>query len=224
MSNPNHIAIIMDGNGRWAKQRGYLERTKGHEQGAKTVREIATHAAKIGVKSLTLYAFSTENWKRPKSEVDFLMKMLENYLEKELDTLLANNIKFSVIGDIEKFSDKLKNRINLTVEATKNAMGLNQILALNYGGKDEIIRSIKKLIDSKKEINEANLNNQLDLNYEIDLLIRTGGEKRISNFLLWQSAYAELFFSDTLWPEFTTTEFDKIIEEFKVRERRFGGL
>lgn len=224
MSNPKHIAIIMDGNGRWAKNRGLIERTKGHEKGADTVRAITTHAAKVGIDTLVLYAFSTENWKRPKSEVDYLMKMLDRYLENELETLQKNSIKFGTIGDISRFSSSLQNRIIYTIDSTKNNTGLHQILALNYGAKDEIVRSVRKILEQNRDIDEDSLSEQLDLGVDIDLLIRTGGEKRISNFLLWQIAYSELFFTDTLWPEFTTDEFDKILSEFKVRERRFGGL
>lgn len=214
----------MDGNGRWAKKQGFLERTKGHEQGAKVVRTITTCAAKIGIRSLTLYAFSTENWKRPKTEVDYLMKMLEKYLENELKTLQENNIKFSVIGDTTRFSISLQNKIAKTIQETQSNNGLNQILALNYGAKDEIARAINKLIQNNQTIDENSISNALDLPIELDLIIRTGGEKRLSNFLLWQAAYSELFFTDTLWPEFEENEFISIIKSVETRERRFGGL
>ena len=213
----------MDGNGRWAKNQGKI-RTFGHNAGAKKVVEITKKASDLGIGYLTLYSFSTENWKREQSEVDFLMKLLSKFLKRELKTLMQNNIKFRVIGDISKFSDNLQKTINQTIDKTKNNSGLTQILAINYGSKDEIIRAIKKM--KTEEIDEENFSKLLDTSDfpDVDLLIRTGGEKRLSNFLLWQSAYAELFFSDTLWPAFSMQEFEGIIENFKTRERRFGGI
>ncbi len=223
MDNLKHIAIIMDGNGRWAKSRGKI-RTFGHNAGAKKVIEITKEASNLGIKYLTLYAFSTENWKREKSEVDFLMKLLSQFLKKELRTLISNNIKFRVIGDISKFSKNLQSVITNTIEKTKNNTGLTQILAINYGSRDEIIRTIKKA--NMENLNEESFSKVLDTHEfpDVDLLIRTGGEKRLSNFLLWQSAYAELFFTDTLWPDFSMQEFANIIDDFKKRERRFGGI
>jgi len=219
-----HLAIIMDGNGRWAKQRG-LPRTKGHQKGVEVVREITTYCAKNPeIDTLTLYAFSTENWKRPKSEVEFLMKLLDKYLKKELNTYLQNDIKFEVIGDISKFSPSLQKRILTTKEATKNNKSLTQVLALNYGSKDEITRAIKRVLQKKEEITPENIQKNLDMPRDVDLLIRTSGEMRVSNFLLWQIAYAEMFFTKTLWPDFTSEELDKILKEFKKRERRFGGI
>ena len=221
-----HIAIIMDGNGRWAKSQN-KKRIEGHKVGAEVVKEITTYCANNEeVKYLTLYAFSTENWKRPKMEVEFLMKLLDNWLKKELDTYIANQVKFEVIGDISKFSKKLQDRINYTKEQTKNFTKLTQILALNYGSRDEITRAVKKLCESNEEINEENISKNLDTaNFpDVDLLIRTSGEVRLSNFLLWQVAYAEMFFTPTLWPDFTPKELEKIINEFKKRERRFGGI
>ncbi len=219
-----HLAIIMDGNGRWAKKRG-LKRIEGHKKGAKVVKEITTYCAKNEeISILTLYAFSTENWKRPKMEVEFLMKLLDNYLEKELDTYIKNEIKFETIGDISKFSDKLKKRIEITKEKTKNNKKLTQVLALNYGSKNEITRAVKKIIEKNEEITEENIQNNLDISRDVDLLIRTSGEIRLSNFLLWQCAYAEMFFTNTLWPDFTSEELDKIIKLFHLRERRFGGI
>ncbi|ACM92637.1 undecaprenyl diphosphate synthase [Nautilia profundicola AmH] len=219
-----HLAIIMDGNGRWAKKRG-LKRIEGHKKGAETVRKITEYCAKNEeISVLTLYAFSTENWKRPKMEVEFLMKLLEGYLEKELETYIKNDIKFETIGDISKFSEKLKKRIQLTKEKTKNNKKLTQVLALNYGSKNEITRAVKKLIEKNEEITEENIQNNLDLPRDVDLLIRTSGEIRLSNFLLWQCAYAEMFFTNTLWPDFTPEELDKIIKSFHLRERRFGGV
>jgi len=223
-----HLAIIMDGNGRWAKLQG-KNRTEGHKKGAEVVKEITTYCANNEeIKYLTLYAFSTENWKRPKYEVDFLMKLLDNWLKKELNTYLENEVKFEVIGDTSKFSKKLQNRIKITKEKTKNFTKLTQVLALNYGSKDEITRAVKKLCENNEEINEKNINKYLDTSIhnipDVDLLIRTSGEIRISNFLLWQIAYAEMFFTKTLWPDFTSEELSKIIEDFKTRERRYGGI
>jgi undecaprenyl diphosphate synthase len=219
-----HLAIIMDGNGRWAKKRG-LKRIEGHKKGAEVVRKITEYCVKNDeISILTLYAFSTENWKRPKMEVEFLMKLLDNYLEKELETYIKNDIKFETIGDISKFSDKLKKRIEITKEKTKNNKRLTQVLALNYGSKNEITRAVKKMIANKEEITEENIQKHLDISRDVDLLIRTSGEIRLSNFLLWQCAYAEMFFTNTLWPDFTPEELDKIINSFHLRERRFGGI
>ena len=222
---PEHIAMIMDGNGRWAKERG-LKRTAGHKKGAEVVREITTYCAKIGIKYLTLYAFSTENWKRPKLEVEYLMKLLEKYLKEELEVYLENNIRFRAIGDLSKFSKSLQNRILKTQELTSSCNGLTQVLALNYGSKDEIIRAIKKLNEKGLEVSEENL--ELCLHTAglppVDIMIRTSGEVRLSNYLLWQNAYAEMFFVQTYWPDFTKTELDDIISDFSRRERRFGAV
>ena len=219
-----HLAIIMDGNGRWAKKRD-LKRIEGHKKGAEVVKEITTYCANNPeIDILTLYAFSTENWKRPKMEVDFLMKLLDNWLKKELETYIKNDVKFETIGDISKFSDKLKKRIQYTKEVTKNNKKLTQVLALNYGSRDEITRAVKKLVEKNEEITPENIQKNLDISRDVDLLIRTSGEIRISNFLLWQIAYAEMFFTPTLWPDFTTRELEKILNEFKNRERRFGGI
>ena len=220
-----HIAMIMDGNGRWAEERG-LKRTAGHEEGAKTVRKITSYCANIGIKYLTLYAFSTENWERPRLEVEFLMKLLERYLKNELEIYLKNNIKFKAIGDLTRFSKALQARIRLTEKETSNCSGLTQILALNYGSKDEIIRAIKKLNEQKLEVTEANLESCLDTAGipPVDILIRTSGEVRLSNYLLWQNAYAEMFFIQTFWPDFSEAELDDIISDFSKRERRFGGI
>jgi len=222
---PAHIAIIMDGNGRWAKERG-LNRTAGHEAGATTVRTITTHCSDIGIKYLTLYAFSTENWTRPKLEVEFLMKLLERYFKSELPIYLENNVKFRAIGNLSRFSKKLQDVIVNTQEKTKHCTGLTQVLALNYGSRDEITRAVQKLQEKNLEVTEENINNNLDTSGmpDVDLLIRTSGEVRISNYLLWQSAYAEMFFTQNFWPEFTANELDDIISDFHKRERRFGGI
>ena len=222
---PSHIAIIMDGNGRWAKEKD-LKRTAGHEEGAKTVRKITTHCAKIGIKYLTLYAFSTENWQRPKLEVEFLMKLLEKYLKKELIVYLDSNVKFKAIGDLSKFSKSLQKIIKKTEEETSKCTGLTQVLALNYGSKDEILRAIKKLNKKELEVTEENLESCLDTAGmgDVDIMIRTSGEVRLSNYLLWQNAYAEMFFTQTYWPDFDTSDLDDIISDFVNRERRFGAL
>ena len=228
MSNntiPSHIAIIMDGNGRWAKERG-LNRTAGHEEGAKTVRIITQYCSDIGIKYLTLYAFSTENWERPKLEVEFLMKLLERYLKKELDVYLKNNIRFKAIGDLSRFSKSLQKTIFETQDKTANCSGLTQVLALNYGSKNEIIRAVKKLNEQNLEVTEENLELCLDTAGmgDVDVLIRTSGEVRLSNYLLWQNAYAEMFFTQTYWPDFNEAELDDILSDFAKRERRFGGI
>ncbi|RXJ89446.1 di-trans,poly-cis-decaprenylcistransferase [Arcobacter sp. CECT 8983] len=223
--NPVHIAMIMDGNGRWAKEKG-LKRTAGHEEGAKTVRRITKHCSKLGLKYLTLYAFSTENWARPKLEVEFLMKLLEKYLKSELEVYLANSIRFKAIGDLSKFSNSLQKIIKETEEKTANGKNLTQILALNYGSQDEILRAIHKLNEQNLEVTKENFESCLDTAGipAVDMLIRTSGEIRLSNYLLWQNAYAELFFTNTYWPEFTTSELDDMISDFVNRERRFGAI
>ena len=225
MSNlPSHVAIIMDGNGRWAAKRD-LPRVKGHERGAEVVRDIMTFASRHEeIKTLTLYAFSTENWKRPKVEVEFLMKLLKRYLKKELSVYIDNNVRFRAIGDLSRFSITLQERIRDTEEKTAHCDGLNHYLALNYGAKDEIVRAVRRLQASSETITTETLNGALDAPEPADLLIRTGGDHRLSNFLLWQAAYAELFFTRTLWPDFTPHELQSIIEQFKSVERRFGGL
>ncbi|AWK60985.1 di-trans,poly-cis-decaprenylcistransferase [Helicobacter cinaedi] len=230
---PQHIAIIMDGNGRWAKQQG-KKRTQGHKEGAKVVQEITQWCANQKIPFLTLYAFSTENWKRPKMEIDYLMKLLEKYLKEERTTYIKNNIRFRVIGDIDAFSTPLKNAIFELEHLTQNHTNLTQILALNYGSHNEIARTFLKLANSQaqrlsklttQEVTEL-INANLDTATlpNVDMLIRTGGEKRISNFLLWQASYAELFFIPTLWPDFTANELDSLLSEFSQRQRRFGGL
>lgn len=222
---PKHIAMIMDGNGRWAKERG-LNRTAGHEEGAKTVRKIAQYCSNIGVKYLTLYAFSTENWERPKLEVEFLMKLLERYLKNELNVYLENNIRFKAIGDLTRFSKSLQKTISETELKTSSCSGLTQVLALNYGSKNEIVRAVKKLNEQNLEVSEENIESCLDTAGfgDVDLLIRTSGEVRLSNYLLWQNAYAEMFFTQTYWPDFNETELDDILSDFSKRERRFGGI
>ena len=221
-----HLAIIMDGNGRWAKKRG-LKRTKGHEQGAETIREVTKCCAKHPtVETTTFYAFSTENWKRPKLEVEFLMKMLDKYLKDELSTYQEHDIRFQAIGDLTAFSKALQKRIKETEELTKNNASLTQILALNYGGRAEITHAVNTLIgEGKAHVTEEDISSALQTPYsDIDLLIRTSGEERVSNFLLWQLSYAELYFTATLWPDFTSKELREIITNFEQRNRRFGGI
>ena len=224
MNQAKHIAIIMDGNGRWAELKG-KKRVKGHEAGAKVVKAITTYCSQHKeIERLTLYAFSTENWKRPRLEVEFLMKLLENYLKNELNVYLENNVRFEPIGDIRAFSKSLQKTIKDVQEKTAHCDGLVQSLALNYGAQDEILRAVNRIKNSDEDITEAMLSNALDCKHDVDLLIRTGGDHRLSNFLLWQSAYAELFFCDTLWPDFSIQELEKILNKFTKIERRFGGL
>lgn len=221
-----HLAIIMDGNGRWAKERG-LKRTKGHEKGAETIRDITTYCADhTTIETVTLYAFSTENWKRPKLEVEFLMKLLDRYLKTELSTYQEHGIRFKAIGNTAAFSKPLQKRIAQTEELTKTNTKLTQILALNYGARAEITTAVNQLIaEGKKSVTEEDISTALQTPYtDIDLLIRTSGEERLSNFLLWQLSYSEFYFSPTLWPDFTVEELDQIIQDFEQRTRRFGGV
>jgi undecaprenyl diphosphate synthase len=227
---PNHIAIIMDGNGRWATNKGLL-RNIGHQNGAKTVKEIVETCAKINIKYLTLYAFSTENWNRPKLEVELLMKLLISSLKKEVKTLQKNNIKLSTIGNLNSLPIKVAKELKDVIEKTKDNNRLTLTLALSYGSREELIKTIieislkvKKNLISPENINKSVINNHLYDHYlpDVDLLIRTSGEQRISNFLLWEIAYAELFFSDTLWPDFNKENLFEAILNYQNRERRFG--
>lgn len=225
MNDLTHLAIIMDGNGRWAT-RQKKERSFGHKEGAKNVREITKYAAKMGIKYLTLYAFSTENWNRPATEVSVLMKILSKFLHSEIPILKENNIRFSVIGDMRKFSSTLQKEIENAKEQTKHCTGMTQVIAINYGAQDELVRAINKATKVHQEITKEILEQFLDTAGipPVDLLIRTGGDYRLSNFLLWQSAYAELFFTKTLWPEFSKGELEAIVLEYQNTERRFGGV
>ena len=214
----------MDGNGRWAELQG-KKRVKGHEAGAKVVKDITTYCSNNpDIERLTLYAFSTENWKRPRLEVEFLMKLLNTYLKNELNVYLENNVRFEPIGDLRAFSKTLRENIQMVQEKTAHCDGLVQSLALNYGSQDEILRAINSLKNTQEDITAQMLSNELDCKHDVDLLIRTGGDHRLSNFLLWQAAYAELFFIDTLWPDFKSDDLEKIIVDFTGIERRFGGL
>ena len=227
---PNHIAIIMDGNGRWAKSKGLL-RNIGHQNGAKTVKEVVETCAKINVKYLTLYAFSTENWNRPKLEVELLMKLLISSLKKEVKTLQKNNIKLSTIGNLNSLPTKVAKELKDVIEKTKDNNRLTLTLALSYGSREELIKTIKEIslkvknnLISPENIDKLVINNHLYDHYlpDVDLLIRTSGEQRISNFLLWEIAYAELFFSDILWPDFNKENLFEAILNYQNRERRFG--
>ncbi len=227
---PAHVAIIMDGNGRWAKQKGFF-RAVGHENGTKAVKEAVEGAAEIGVKFLTLYAFSTENWNRPKLEVDTLMKLLVNSLRKEIDTLQKNNIKLNAIGNLDALPNKARKELLEVIEKTKDNTHMTLSLALSYGSREELIKTIQEISNKVKNnvlsphlINEAVINKHLYTKNlpDVDLLIRTSGEQRISNFLLWQIAYAELYFTEILWPDFKRTNLFEAILDYQKRERRFG--
>jgi len=225
--NLKHIAIIMDGNGRWAQSRSH-ERIWGHIRGSRIVSKIVEEADELGAKALTLYAFSTENWSRPVGEVTVLFKLLKKFLLKERSRILKNNIQFTVMGDTSKLPDKTKSLIASLEEDSKNNTGLMLTFAFGYGGRDEIVQATNKFIKENpgKELTEELLQSYLLMPQlgDVDLLIRTGGDQRISNFLLWQSAYAELYFTETKWPDFTRGEFRKIVEFVSKRERRFGNI
>jgi len=225
LNSLRHLAIIMDGNGRWAERQN-KNRSAGHEQGAINVQDITEYCASIGVEYLTLYAFSTENWRRPKIEVEFLMRLLSKFLKKELKTLKQNNIRFEIIGDISKFSKALQETILHVKNETSTCSGMTQILAINYGSRDEIARAVNIAIKKGKKVSEEDISGLLDTSSfpDVDLLIRTGGEQRLSNFLLWQSAYAELFFTSTLWPDFSGNEIEDILLKYKTIIRKFGAL
>ena len=227
---PKHIAIIMDGNGRWAKKRN-KNRNYGHSTGRKTVKKIVKACAELGIKNLTLYAFSTENWNRPKLEIDFLMKLLLTSLNEELETLIKNKIKFKIIGNLEKLPKKLTSYLIKVTKKTQNNKKMTLTIALSYGGRKEIVDAfqvigdkVKNNLISPKNIDESVINQHLYTHYlpDVDLLIRTSGEKRISNFLLWQIAYAELYFSKKLWPDFSSEDLYEAIVNYQKRERRFG--
>lgn len=221
---PEHVAIIMDGNGRWAKQSGH-ERTYGHKHGVEAVRTVLRAANKIGIKVLTLYTFSEENWNRPKEEVEALMNLLVSAVHNELDELNENNVRLEVLGNIEDMPETPKEALYNAIEKTKNNNGCRVVLAINYSGRSEIVRAAKRLVEKGiKEVTEEVFEKELYLP-EIpnpDLLIRTGGEFRVSNFLLWQIAYTELYFTSVFWPDFDANELYKAIIDFQGRERRFG--
>ena len=222
----NHLAIIMDGNGRWAQKRS-LPRLKGHDMGARAAKRIVEAAKARSIKYLTLYAFSSENWSRPKEEIEGLFRLLERFIEEEVLRLKTSGVCIHIIGDMSRFSESLQDKIRMTLEETRDNTDLHLAIALNYGGRDEIIRTVKKLLNlgiSPEEINERIFSDQLDTAFmpDPDLLIRTGGEWRVSNFLLWQLAYTEIYFTDTLWPDFDEKALDEAIHWFDTRQRRFG--
>ena len=227
---PNHIAIIMDGNGRWAKQRN-KNRIYGHNQAKKSVKECVEYCVEHKIKFLSLFTFSTENWNRPKLEVKALMKLLSTVIKDEINHLIEQNIKIKVIGDISKIPKKTEINLKKAIDKTKNNSGLTLILAINYSGKWDILNATKKILIDKNQIDLKIFNDNIFENYlttanipEPELIIRTSGEHRISNFYLWQAAYSELFFTDILWPDFNKKELNNVIFEFQNRERRFGSL
>ncbi|MBM6684490.1 isoprenyl transferase [Faecalicatena contorta] len=232
MNVPRHVAIILDGNGRWARAKG-MPRNYGHAQGSKNVERICEEAWRMGIKYLTVYAFSTENWSRPKDEVDALMKLLRNYMKTCLKTAAKNDMKVRVIGDKTRLDEDIRSRIAELEEATKNNGGLNFQIALNYGSRDEIVRAVRKIARDAKDgklepesITPEVISSYLDTHDipDPDLLIRTSGEERLSNFLLWQLAYSEFYFTDVRWPDFTKEELMKAIEQYNSRDRRYGGV
>jgi undecaprenyl diphosphate synthase len=227
---PKHLAIIMDGNGRWAKQKGLI-RALGHEGGTKTVKVTVETCAKLGIENLTLYAFSTENWNRPKLEVETLMKLLISSLKKEIKTLQANNIKLNAIGNLTNLPLKVQKELQEVIDKTSENTRMTLTLALSYGAREELIQAVKKIsnkvknnIISEEAIDESIINQHLYTHNlpDVDLVIRTSGEHRISNFLLWQIAYAEFYFTDVLWPDFTENNLYEAIISYQKRERRFG--
>ena len=232
MNVPQHIAIILDGNGRWAKQHG-MPRNFGHTQGAKNVETICREAWNLGVKYLTVYAFSTENWSRPKEEVDALMKLLRNYMKNCIKTAEKNHMRVRIIGDKSKLDADIQESIAKLEEASKDQDGLNFQIAINYGSRDEMLRGMQKMLKEYQEnpfpveeLDEEKFQSYLDTADipDPDLLIRTSGEQRISNYLLWQLAYTELYFTDVPWPDFTKKELVKAIEDYNSRDRRYGGI
>ncbi len=229
---PKHVAIILDGNGRWAKKRR-MPRNYGHTQGSKVVEKICEDAYHMGIKYLTVYAFSTENWRRPKEEVEALMKLLGKYLETSIKTSSKNNMRVRILGDTSVLTDGIRSSIAKLEEASAHNTGLNFQVAINYGSRDEILRAVKAISQEVKagelaadEIDEVLFGRFLDTKElpEPDLLIRTSGEQRLSNFLLWQSAYTELYFTDVLWPDFNKEELRKAVEYYSSRKRKFGAI
>ena len=228
MISPSHIAIIMDGNGRWGLKK-YNDRNKGHYYGLLNINKVIEHCIKIKIKYLTLYTFSTENWNRPKKEIDYLFFLFKYFYKKNFNKLNKNNIKIKFIGDLKNIPKQLKVIIRKIENKTKNNDAISVIFAFNYGAKSELVSAIKNIIKNKNKVNEINeelINNNLYTNNipDPDILIRTGGEKRLSNFLLWQLSYAELFFINKNWPDFNFFDLKKVIKAFGVTKRKFGGL
>lgn len=232
ISLPEHVAIIMDGNGRWAKKRG-LPRTEGHREGGKAVKRIVTYARKLGIKKLSLFAFSEQNWERPLEEVEALMKLFNEYIDKEWDEVVNNGIRLFTLGFKEKLPKNLQQKLNSLEEATLKNKDMYLGLAVSYGGREEIVEAVKKIalkvkegsLDPKEITQDTIYSNMFAYPLgDVDLLIRTGGEKRISNFMLWEISYAELYFTDVLWPDFNEKEFEKALRDFARRQRRFGKV
>ncbi len=225
MNSPKHVAIIMDGNGRWGIKKKN-SRNYGHTQGVKVVEKIIEISISNKIKYLTLYTFSTENWKRPKKEITFLIYLLEKYIDQQFDILLQKNIRINIIGNINRFPKTLKNKLIKLQKLTKNNNSIQINIALNYGSKEEIIASVKKIIKKSIPINEKNISKNLYTKNipDPEILIRTGNRFRLSNFLLWQSSYTEIFFIKKLWPDFNKNDFQKIILNFKKMRRNFGGI
>ena len=225
MNSPKHVAIIMDSNGRWGIKKK-KSRNYGHSVGVKVVEQIISEAISNNIKYLTLFTFSTENWKRPTSEIKFLISLLENYISKEIDTLIKKKIRLKIIGNINKFSKSLKLKLNKVEKLTKNNNVIQINIALNYGSKEEIIRAVKKIKKTSLPINDKNIAENLYTKNMPDpeILIRTGNRRRLSNFLLWQLSYTEIFFEKKLWPEFTKKDFRKIVLNFSKVKRNFGGI
>jgi len=228
---PNHLAIIMDGNGRWAKKR-LMPHSMGHRAGAQALRKLSEEVEKLGIKYLTVYTFSTENWNRPKDEVRDLMNLIRDYFKQYIEDSKKNNMRMSFIGDLSRLDEDLQEKLAILTDITKEKTGLHVVLAVNYGGRDEIVRAAKKLAReaahgylNPERIDEAAFAGALDTHGlpDPDLIIRTGGDMRISNFLLWQLSYAEFYATETLWPDFNIAELQKALDSFKGRTRRFGG-
>lgn len=229
---PNHVAIIMDGNGRWAQKRG-LPRVAGHKEGVHAINRVVRAASKANIKVLTIYAFSTENWKRPRSEVEFLMKLPKEFLNVYLPDIMKNNVRIKTIGELDKLPKHTKEVVQYAMNKTEENDGLLLNIALNYGSRFEIVQAVKKIIDdiNDSKISKENIDESIFSNYlytkeieDPDLLIRTSGEQRLSNFLLWQSAYTEFWFTDVHWPDFDENIFNQAINDYKQRKRRYGGL
>ncbi len=232
MKVPNHLAIIMDGNGRWAQQH-HRPRVYGHVKGTRVAKKIIQECSRLGVKYLTLYAFSTENWLRPESEITFLMQILRRYLKRETENLIKENIRFTVIGEIDRLPIDVVTSVSSAMEATQHCTGLNLIFAISYGSRQELAQTLKSLVEkvatgqlSIDQLDEATINAHLSTSGtpDPDLILRTSGEKRLSNFLLWQAAYSEFYFTDQLWPDFTELDLKEAFEDFGSRKRRFGNV
>ncbi|WP_413289369.1 isoprenyl transferase [Bdellovibrio sp. HCB337] len=232
MTLPKHIAIIMDGNGRWAQLR-HKPRVFGHIKGTRVAKKIITACSRKGIKNLTLYAFSTENWLRPSAEVSFLMNLLRRYLKKETENLVKENIRFSIIGDISRVPSDVKDAITKAMHATSKCTGLNLVFALSYGSRQEITEAVRTIVAkvaagelAASEIDESTINGALSTypTPDPDLILRTSGEMRLSNFLMWQAAYSEFFFTSTLWPDFTEADLEQALEDYSGRQRRFGAV